>query len=348
MKVKLNHIFFLLIFLFITYWMARVYEPFLQDIIIASLLAIATSKLNFFFLKYLKSSILTSIISTILLGLIFFVPIIYFLTTFAIYLNNFDKDSLDKIVEYLSNMVSNIPESLDFIKPSLSDFLDEIEVSKLVSKSLEFTAHFGKISATFVKDMILILIFYLFANIYAKNLLEYLKGAFPLSENDLNELFNKISNVMGVVFYSIIVTAVFEGVLFGVITYYLGFDGLVFGVLYGFASLIPVIGGVIMWLPLALYEMANDNILNAIIISIYSIVVISIVADTFIKPLIIKYISDKILKIQNSINEILIFFSIVAGLSTFGFWGMIIGPAITALFISILRLNRKFYESLND
>jgi predicted PurR-regulated permease PerM len=331
-------------FLFITYWMAKVYEPFLQVIIIASLLAISTSKLNFFFLKYLKSSLISSILSTILLSIIFFVPLIYFLTTFAIYLNNFDKTNLDKFLEYLSTIVNHIPESLNFIKPTLSDFLDKIEISKIVSKSIEFTAYFGKLSATFIKDMLLILIFYLFINIYAKNLLEYIRGAFPLSQNDLNELFNKISNVMGVVFYSIILTAVFEGVLFGAITYYLGFDGVVFGVLYGFASLIPVIGGVIMWLPLGLYELANNNILDALIITFYSIIVISIIADTFIKPLIIKYISDKILKIQNSINEILIFFSIVAGLSTFGFWGMIIGPAITALFISILKLNKKFYE----
>ena len=336
----------LLIFIFISYWMMRVYEPFLQNIIIASLLAIATSKLNFFFLKYLKSSVLTSIISTIFLGLIFFVPIIYFLTKLALYLNNFDKDSIDLVLEYVTNLISNIPETLDFIKPTLSDFLDEVEVSKLVSQFFQFTATFGKVSASFVKDMIFILIFYLFVNIYSKSLLEYLRAVFPLNENDINELFNKVSNVMGVVFYSIIVTAVFEGVLFGAITYYLGFDGVIFGVLYGFASLIPVIGGIIMWVPLALYELSNNNTVNAIILSLYSIFVISIFADTFVKPFIIKYISDKILKIQNSINEILIFFSIVAGLSTFGFWGMIIGPAITALFISILKLNRKLHENL--
>jgi len=34
----------------------------------------------------------------------------------------------------------------------------------------------------------------------------------------------------------------------------------------------------------------------------------------------------------------LIFFAIVAGLSTFGFWGMIIGPAMISLFISIMEL----------
>ena len=33
-----------------------------------------------------------------------------------------------------------------------------------------------------------------------------------------------------------------------------------------------------------------------------------------------------------------IFFSMIAGLTTFGFWGMILGPAITAFFLAILKL----------
>ena len=54
------------------------------------------------------------------------------------------------------------------------------------------------------------------------------------------------------------------------------------GVLYGFASLVPVIGGVIMWLPVVLYEASTGTISNAIFIAVYSIIVISIIADTFI------------------------------------------------------------------
>ena len=41
------------------------------------------------------------------------------------------------------------------------------------------------------------------------------------------------------------------------------------------------------------------------------------------------------------INELLIFFSIIAGLSSYGFWGMIIGPAVITLMISILDLYPK-------
>jgi predicted PurR-regulated permease PerM len=70
--------------------------------------------------------------------------------------------------------------------------------------------------------------------------------------------------------------------------------------------------------------------------------VISIIADTFIKPLIIAWVKN-VFDTDLEINSLLIFFSIVAGLSSFGLWGIIIGPAVTALFLSIL----KFYEKVN-
>jgi predicted PurR-regulated permease PerM len=155
---------------------------------------------------------------------------------------------------------------------------------------------------------------------------------------------------MSVVFYSIILNAMFQGVLFGVAISFMGYNGLLFGIMYGFASLIPVIGGVIMWLPFTLYEFSLGNNSNALFIALYSIVMISIIADTFIKPLIIKEINTRVLKEDDAkMNELVIFFAIIAGLTTFGFWGMILGPAITALFLTILKLfEARTKECLTD
>ena len=38
------------------------------------------------------------------------------------------------------------------------------------------------------------------------------------------------------------------------------------------------------------------------------------------------------------LDSLVIFFAIIAGLATFGFWGMILGPAITAFFLAILKV----------
>jgi len=88
-----------------------------------------------------------------------------------------------------------------------------------------------------------------------------------------------------------------------------------------------------------IYEFSIGETTNAIFIAVYSIVVISIIADTFIKPMIIKWINQCLLEDDDAkMNELVIFFAILAGLATFGFWGMILGPAITAFFLTILKL----------
>ncbi|MFC2074586.1 AI-2E family transporter, partial [Campylobacterota bacterium] len=130
-----------------------------------------------------------------------------------------------------------------------------------------------------------------------------------------------------------------EGALFGVMISIIGYNGLLFGIMYGFASLIPIVGGALMWLPFMVYELALGHTGNALVIALYSIIIISIIADTFVKPLIIKYVDLNFIKSGTKINELLIFFSILAGLTAFGFWGMILGPAITAFFMALLKLH---------
>ena len=56
--------------------------------------------------------------------------------------------------------------------------------------------------------------------------------------------------------------------------------------------------------------------------------------------------SGKIVKTPTKINSLIIFFAIVAGLGTFGFWGMIIGPAMVSLFVSTMQLLRKYIKEV--
>ena len=284
---------------------------------------------------------------TIGLTSLFFIPILYCIFSFADLFTKVDQTSL---INNLNDMKIIIQDSLKdfiFLNDLLTQIISKFDVAKTVQDMLTFGAYLGKNSVKFMMDMIMILIFFFFFTLYSTSISTFIKELLPIKKEDSNILFYESSNVMTVVLYSILVTAIFEGFLFGIFLTYFGYDGLLFGVLYGFASLIPVIGGIIMWLPIVIFE-ATTSLTNALIIAIYSIVVISILADTFIKPMIIKYINKKIVKTPTSINELLIFFSIVAGLSTFGFWGMIIGPAMVTFFISIMNLLKKYSDDFKD
>ncbi|WP_457743415.1 AI-2E family transporter [Sulfurimonas sp.] len=321
------------------YWMYLLYEPFLMVITIAALLAISTANIQKYLEEKLHSKLVASLVSSLLLAILFFAPLGYFLTNLTIKLNHLDPDTLQKVELYIKNFILNPPAYLDFLKPYLPDTMKDININTLTSFALNIAGKIGSISAGFVKNAFLVIVFYFFAHYNGASIVTFLKRIVQMSVEDSSLLVRELSAVMNVVFYSIIATAMFEGALFGIAISFMGYNGLLFGIMYGFASLIPVIGGVIMWLPFMIYEFSIGDTNSAIFIALYSIIVISIIADTFIKPLIIKAINQKVLKGDTSkMNELIIFFAIIAGLTTFGFWGMILGPAITAFFLTILQL----------
>ena len=321
------------------YWMYLLYSPFILTILIAALLAVSTSGIQCYLEKYLHSKFFASLVSSLLLAAIFFAPLGYFLTTLTIQLNTINPEDMAKVDVLIEDFIASPPEYLKFLVPYVNEALENINMNTVTSNAIFITGQIGAFSAGFLKNAFLVIIFYFFAQYNGAYVLTFLKRVIQMSVEDTTLLAKELSSVMSVVFYSIITTAMFEGVLFGVAVSFMGYNGLLFGIMYGFASLIPVIGGIMMWLPFMIYEFAIGNNSSAIFIAVYSIVVISIIADTFIKPLIIKAINQQILhEDDGKMNELIIFFAIIAGLSTYGFWGMILGPAITAFFLTILKL----------
>ncbi|WP_234697116.1 AI-2E family transporter [Nitrosophilus alvini] len=335
------------LFVITLYFAYKVYYSFLETMIIAILLAIATSKINNYFLaRY--SKLTSATLTTLVLAILFFSPIIYFITSIAANATHIEEGTIVKLTEAVKIWVNEFSANLGFVKPYIEKITTSFDTGAVFEKIVAVATYIGAKSAKFLKDSILILVFYFFANLYGREIFEFLKNILPLRKDESMKLFDNLSGVMGVVFYSILATAIFEGVLFAIIAYIYGYDPLLFGIMYGFASLIPVIGGALMWVPLALHQYAMGNATGAIVIALYSLIVISLIADTFIKPVIIKYIDQIVIKKELKINELLIFFSIVAGLSSFGFWGMIIGPAVTSLLISILNIYPEISKNGQD
>lgn len=229
-------------------------------------------------------------------------------------------------------------------RPKIKEFIAELDLNSLYRQALTYASSFTKSGAKFLMDMALICVFYFFANLYGTELVIYLKTIVPINKTELDEILGEVGNVMAVVLYSMIIVAIFQGALFGIIMFFYGYDGLLMGVIFAVSSLIPAVGGALVYVPVSLYTFASGNLSSAIVILIYSFIMISFVADTLIKPLIIKWINEKLVKTPTNINELLIFLAMIAGISSFGFWGIILGPAILTFFISTLRL----YNILKD
>ena len=61
----------------------QLFDPFLKSISVALLLAIATNSIKMNIEFKLKNNFLTTISMTLLLGLLFFIPLLYFISEFV-------------------------------------------------------------------------------------------------------------------------------------------------------------------------------------------------------------------------------------------------------------------------
>ncbi|WLR75826.1 AI-2E family transporter [Campylobacter jejuni] len=327
---------FILVILFLLLYL---FKGFLLVIIIASLMAVATSNINAKFLNLTKGhKFLASILTTACMVLLFFAPFVYAMIELAKALKNFDIDLVTQTLDYVKNYQFTLPESFNFLEPKIKEFLASIDLNSISKQILSYASSFTKSGAKFLVDMVLICVFYFFANLYGTELVIYLKSIIPIDKKELDDVLSEVGNVMAVVLYSMVIVAIFQGALFGLITMFYGYDGILMGVIFAVSSLIPAIGGALIYVPVSLYEFASNNLNSALVIFIYSVIVISFIADTLIKPLIIKWINKKLVKTPTKINELLIFLAMIAGISTFGFWGIILGPAILTFFVSTLRM----------
>ncbi len=88
-----------------------------------------------------------------------------------------------------------------------------------------------------MKDILLVITFDAAVVYDQKRLIAILEALIPAPRKESREMIDEVSSTMEVVFYSIIVTAVFEGFLFGIFISYFSFNGLL--LLVSFTALPP-------------------------------------------------------------------------------------------------------------
>jgi len=320
-----------------------IYAPFIMPFVVALLLSMATSNLYIAIVKVSGSRFIGTTTLSIVMSFLLFVPLFYVVTIGADYISKIDNDMALSVIANLENRLKEIPMIADWVEKNF-------QTSKILEIVQTYTSTLQQIGSSgfgFLKNMIFVILFYSIINLHGEKIHAIIESLLPIDEEKKDKMFYDVSSIMEIVFYSTIVTAIFEGLLFGVMINYFGFNGVLFGILFGLASLIPLIGGSILWIPLSLYLWSLGDVDTAIFIALYSIILISIIADTFIKPIIIKLIKEKFLKRDVAINEFLIFFSIFAGMGSYGFWGIILGPAVTSLLIAISKVYIEFYGDTN-
>jgi predicted PurR-regulated permease PerM len=123
-----------------------------------------------------------------------------------------------------------------------------------------------------------------------------------------------------------ILIGVAQGLLGGLAFWAVGIDGAIFwGTVMTVLSIIPGVGGALVWVPAAIILMATGEIWRGIALGLFCALVVGSV-DNVLRP--------RLVGQDTKMHELLIFFSTLGGLMFFGAMGFILGPILAALFVT--------------
>jgi predicted PurR-regulated permease PerM len=125
----------------------------------------------------------------------------------------------------------------------------------------------------------------------------------------------------------VLLIATIQGTINGFAFWLVGIDGAVFwGVLMIVLSIIPVVGGAIVWVPAAGYLLLTGQFAKAgVLFVVCGLLAGSI--DNVLRP--------RLVGRDTQMHDLLIFCSTLGGLDVFGPQGFIVGPILAALFLTV-------------
>lgn len=193
----------------------------------------------------------------------------------------------------------------------------------------------GNILGGIVKGFFVFTMYYLFRD--GQKILSRLHSILPLSQSQSERIFVRTQEVVSASVYGVITIATIQGFLGGLAFWLLGVPSpILWAVLMTFVCMIPVAGSFMVWVPLSIYLILNGHLVKALVLIGWGTLVVSTI-DNLLRP--------KLIKNQTRLRELLVFFSVLGGMSLFGVLGIVLGPVVLAITLGLLDSLRQSQET---
>ena len=127
-----------------------------------------------------------------------------------------------------------------------------------------------------------------------------------------------------------ITVAIVQGVIAGLAFWLLGLGPpAIWGVVIGLASLLPLTGSAIVWVPVGLWLMVVGEIFRGVIVLLVGAFGLTVFGN-LLRPM--------LLTGKTSMNSGVVFFGLLGGAAAFGLVGLIIGPIILVMTSRLIKI----------
>ena len=182
----------------------------------------------------------------------------------------------------------------------------------------------------------LIVVFYMFMD--GERFIQYMYDLSPLKDEHDRKLFEKFNGMAGAVLIGNGLAGLIQGVAGGVLFWSLGLNSpFLWGVIMGFLAFLPIVGIGVIMLPAALFFLLTGSLGKGFFIAGFY-AVLSWGVEYLFKP---KIVGDRV-----AMHPLVVFFAIIGGLNVYGLLGIIYGPLIATLFLTLSDIYFSTFQSM--
>lgn len=338
--------YFLIVFFIAIFFFGRVLWPFWPILILSFLLTNLFRPVYRLLCKKLPETA-ASILTCLLIIAIVFIPLVFFtgaLTGEALNLYHWGRDSRValKIQVFIqeSPYVANVQEYLNevgfnFQASQISDTLTYLAKTGGLLLYNQASGWAANIMQFFFMFMMMILVIF-FLLIDQQKLFDYIVKLSPLPDDEDRLLIKKFEDIANAVLKGNGICGLIQGILAGVVFSIIGLNSpILWGCVMTILAFLPIFGIGLVMIPTAVIIALNGRVGTGIFVFIFYIT-LSFSMEYIIKP--------KMVGEQVKMHTLLVFLSIIGGLSVYGILGIIYGPLIMTAFLTLSDIYITRYD----
>ncbi|MBK0327961.1 AI-2E family transporter [Rhodobacteraceae bacterium F11138] len=238
---------------------------------------------------------------------------------------------------------AEILETLPTRFPRLADWLprwgfDINEIRSIVGQGFVSAGQFAVANIAVIGQSASAFLFHVFLALYilfallqsGDRIYRSVFDSFPVSRHNKEKFFAAFSDMAVATIKGMLSVGIVQAILGGLIFWVLNIPSPIFwGALMGLLSVVPPFGAGFIWAPAGIVMMLNGNIQSGLILLAFGAGVISM-SDNVVRPIVVGRAS--------SVPGYLVLTTTLGGLAVFGLTGLVLGPVIASLFLSVWQL----------
>ncbi len=305
--------------------------PFLSGIIGAIVLAVITKRPHVWLSHKIKNRSLCSAVAVVLVILSVIIPSFFILqdllegtTTVVIFLrSDVPQKTLTRFLETHPTIAAEI-----HVVSNTLDLQNTVRSIAAILGNLLASFLSYSLGATTQLVIMLFILFFLYRD--QEIAVSFARSLLPLSDHETDQLLDNMGSTINATALGRLVIGIIQGILAGLAFWVLGVPNpMLWTAVTIVASVLPVVGASVVWIPVALYLGLMGHWGKAALLTAWGTFVVSSI-DNFLYPVLV---GSKLN--QHTVSVLL---AILGGVVIFGFSGVILGPLAFTIAATLLDI----------